>query len=320
MGYFDKRNVDMSIIKLEPACKDYIWGGDRLIKEYGIKNDGKSCAEAWVLSGHKDGLSRVADGAFRGRTLAEVNADHNILGKNCSKYAEFPVLIKLIDVNKPISIQVHPDDAYALKHEGQYGKTEMWYILSAEEGAFLYLGFEHEVSKDELEERIKNNTLEEILHKEYVKPGDVVFIEPGTLHSIGAGVMVAEIQQSSNVTYRIYDYGRLGADGKPRQLHVEKALDVLKREPAMKYEQKGEHLAECPYFRVDKSDVRDGASYTGNTDESSFASLLIIEGECTISAAGDLVNARKGESYFVEAGTGAYSISGNASVLITAVP
>lgn len=310
----------MGIFKLDFKCKDYIWGGDRLIKEYGIKADGEICAEAWVLSGHKDGISTVADGIYKGQTLAEVNADHKILGKNCDKYKEFPILIKLIDAKKSLSIQVHPDDAYALEHEGQYGKTEMWYIIAAEEGAFLYYGFEKEVSPDELEERIRNNTLEEILHKEYVKAGDVVFIEPGTLHAIGAGIMIAEIQQSSNITYRIYDYGRLGADGKPRELHVEKALDVLKREPAKKYVQKGEHLVECSYFCVDKADVKEDASYEGNVDDSSFASLLVIDGECTISVAGEVISAKKGESYLIAAGTGAYTISGNASVLITKVP
>ena len=122
----------MGALKLKPACKDYIWGGDRLINEYGIEADGEICAEAWVLSGHKDGISTVADGIYKGQTLAEVNAKHKILGKNCDKYKEFPILIKLIDAKKSLSIQVHPDDAYALEHEGQYGKTEMWYIIAAE--------------------------------------------------------------------------------------------------------------------------------------------------------------------------------------------
>ena len=276
----------MGALKLKPACKEYIWGGDRLINEYGIEADGEICAEAWVLSGHKDGISTVADGIYKGQTLAEVNAKHKILGKNCDKYKEFPILIKLIDAKKSLSIQVHPDDEYSLEHEGQYGKTEMWYIIAAE----------------------------------YVKAGDVVFIEPGTLHAIGSGIMIAEIQQSSNITYRIYDYGRLGADGKPRELHVEKALDVLKREPAKKYVQKGEHLVECSYFCVDKADVKEGVSYEGNVDDSSFASLLVIDGECTISVAGEAISAKKGESYLIAAGTGAYTISGNASVLITKVP
>ena len=310
----------MGILKLKPACKDYMWGGDKLIREYGIKAESEICAEAWVLSGHKDGMSTVAKGAFEGQTLKEVDDTRKVLGKNCDKYKEFPILIKIIDANKPLSIQVHPDDAYALKNEGQYGKTEMWYVLDAQEGSFLYHGFEHEVTSEELKQRIADNTLEEILHKEYVKAGDVVFIESGTLHAIGPGILLVEIQQSSNVTYRIYDYGRLGADGKPRELHVEKALDVLKREPAKKYVQKGEHLVECSYFCVDKADVKEGALYEGNVDDSSFASLLVIEGECTISVSGDDVIAKKGDSYFIEAGTGVYSISGNASVLITKVP
>jgi len=310
----------MGILKLEPKCKDYIWGGNRLIKDYGIKTEGEICAEAWVLSGHKDGLSTVAEGEYKGQTLAEVNGKHKIYGKNCDKYAEFPILVKLIDAKRALSIQVHPDDEYALKHENQYGKTEMWYILSAEEGAFLYLGFEKKVSSDEFRQRIENNTLEEILHKEYVKAGDVIFIEPGTLHAIGAGIMVAEIQQSSNVTYRIYDYGRLGTDGKPRELHIDKALDVVKTEPYKVHEQTGEHLVECKYFCVDKEDVKEGASYTGDVDDSSFVSVLVIDGECTITVPGSKMNAAKGDSYLIGAGTGKYTIEGNGSFILTRIP
>lgn len=310
----------MSILKLTPKCKDYIWGGNRLIKEYGIEADGDICAEAWLLSGHKDGPSTITDGIYKGMTLDKLAADNMALGKNCDKYKEFPILIKLIDANKPLSIQVHPDDEYALKNEGQYGKTEMWYVLAAEEGSYLYLGFEEEVSKEELKKRIENNTIEEILHKEYVKPGDVVFIEPGTLHAIGAGIVVAEIQQSSNITYRIYDYGRVGTDGKPRELHIDKALDVLKLEPYKKYEKTGKHLVECNFFCVDKIDVVKESPYLSTVDNNSFANILILDGECTISTAESDIKAKKGESFFIEAGTGEYDIAGNASVLITKVP
>ncbi|MCR5605923.1 MAG: class I mannose-6-phosphate isomerase, partial [Treponema sp.] len=166
----------MNILKLKPACKDYLWGGHRLVEEFGIEYEGDVCAEAWVLSCHKDGESTITNGIYKGKELSEFIATdrEKILGTNCSDYEEFPILIKLIDAKKPLSIQVHPDDEYAREHENQYGKTEMWYILGAEEGAFLYQGFEKEITKEEFEKRIKENTLEEVLHKVYVKKGDVI--------------------------------------------------------------------------------------------------------------------------------------------------
>ena len=149
-----------------------------------------------------------------------------LLGTHCEKFSEFPVLAKLIDAKKDLSIQVHPSNEYALEHEHQYGKTEMWYVLEAEPGASLYYGFTHEISKEEFERRIQDNTLTDVLNAVPVHKGDCFFIPSGTLHAIRKGIVVAEIQQNSNVTYRIYDYGRLGADGKPRQLHIPQALDV----------------------------------------------------------------------------------------------
>ena len=220
----------MSILKLAPACKDYLWGGTKLITDYGKRYDGARLAETWDLSGHPDGPSVLASGPDAGKTLAEYLAAHpGALGEHGRKFAELPVLIKLIDAAKDLSIQVHPDDAYARAHEGQNGKTEMWYVLSAAPDAFLYCGFSRDISRDELKRRIADNTLPEVLRRVNVKAGDTVFIPAGTIHAICRGIVVAEVQQSSNVTYRVCDYGRLGPDGKPRALHIAQALDVTRR-------------------------------------------------------------------------------------------
>ena len=197
----------MNILKLTPSCKDYLWGGSRLRSDFGIKSDLNPLAEAWVLSCHPDGPSYLADGT----TLADyVTAHPGCLGTDCEKFEQFPILTKFIDAKNNLSIQVHPSNEYALKNEHQYGKTEMWYVLDCEPGAFLYYGFDHEISKAEFEERIKNNTLTEVLNAVPVHKGDCFFIPAGTLHAICKGIVIAEVQQNSNVTYRVYDYGRVG--------------------------------------------------------------------------------------------------------------
>ena len=312
----------MSIYKLKPACKDYLWGGHKLVDDYNVDYDGEICSEAWVLSAHKDGLSIITNGIYEGKTIPEVIAAKGaeILGTDCKKYKDFPILIKLIDAKKALSIQVHPDDAYALEHENQYGKTEMWYILEAEEGAYLYQGFEKEISKEEFEQRIKDNTLTEVLHKEYVKPGDVVFISPGTLHSIGAGLVIAEIQQSSNVTYRIYDFGRVGADGKPRQLHIQQSIDVTRLERPEKYKSPDEHMVSCEFFCVDSVEISALKEYTFDVDDKSFTNILVTDGEGTVTSADESFVVRKGDSLFIEASTGEVKITGDVKIIKTMVP
>ena len=204
---------------------------------------------------------------------------------------------------------MYPSNAYAQEHEHQYGKTEMWYVLEAEPGATLYYGFTHDISKEEFARRIQDNTLTEVLNAVPVEKGDCFFIPSGTLHAIRKGIVVAEIQQNSNVTYRIYDYGRKGADGKPRQLHIPQALDVTDREPPKPHDFHG-HLAQCEYFTVDEVE----GSFRDVCDAQSFTSLLILEGEGTFTetASGETLPVKKGESVFVPAGTGEYTVQGTA--------
>ena len=265
----------MNILKLTPSCKDYLWGGSRLRSDFGIKSDLNPLAEAWVLSCHPDGPSYLPDGS----TFQQyINTHPGCLGTHCEKFSEFPILAKLIDAKKDLSIQVHPSNEYALEHEHQYGKTEMWYVLDAEPGAFLYHGFAHEITREEIARRIQENTLTEVLNAVPVKKGDVFFIPAGTLHSICKGIVIAEVQQNSNVTYRVYDYRRVGADGKPRALHIEQALAVTELCPPKALDFGG-HLAQCGYFTVDAIT----GDYEGIADGTSFVSLLITEGGGTLS-------------------------------------
>lgn len=294
----------MRAFKLLPTCKDYLWGGDRLRTDFHVHSDLHPLAEAWVLSAHPDGPSVLPDGTTLPDYLA---ANPSAAGTHCASFEEFPVLVKLIDAKKDLSIQVHPSDDYALAHEGQYGKTEMWVVLDAEPDAFLYYGFRHTITPDEFAERIRNNTLPEVLNAVPVHKGDVFFIPSGTLHAICKGIVIAEIQQNSNVTYRIYDYGRLGADGKPRQLHIPQALDVTLREPPKAQDFHG-HLAQCDYFTVDAVE----GGFEDVCDETSFTSLLVLEGKgiLTETATGESLPIHKGQSLFLPAGTGAYAVTG----------
>ncbi len=312
----------MSILKLKPVFKDYIWGGKNLISKFGKEYDGDILAESWELSTHKDGLSVIANGEHSGKTLAElINIQSNILGKNCNKFEDFPILIKLIDAKNNLSIQVHPDNEYAIKNEKQFGKTEMWYVASCETGAYLYYGFNKDISKWEFEERIKNNTLLEVLNKVFVKKGDVFFIEAGTIHAIGKDIIIAEIQQNSNVTYRVYDYGRLDANGNARDLHIGKAVEVTSTSKLVTTDSPVPHIACCEYFTVDKIflDGKTTKSLSCYSDENSFVSLLVLDGSGKITSIDETIEYKKGDSIFITAGHGDFSIDGKIEALLTTI-
>ena len=316
---------------MKPAFKDYIWGGTRLRDDFGKDCDFDKVAESWELSCHKDGNSVIANGEFAGMSLSEYIEKQGkaVLGTNCARFENFPVLIKLIDAQDNLSVQVHPDNEDAQRVEGEYGKTEMWYVVDADEGATLLYGFKHEISKEEFRERIENNTLLEVTNAVPVKKGDVFFIRSGTLHAIGKGILIAEIQQNSNTTYRIYDYGRVGKDGKPRELHIDKALDVTKLCPAEPYPEtewvtadsktgwKKKLLSSCEYFTVNALDIPESAELTA--DEKSFVSLLFLDGTSTISYDGGKLDVKKGDSVFIPAGFGSFKIDGKCSAVMTTI-
>lgn len=313
----------MALLKLSPSYKSYLWGGRRLIEEYNKNYSGKILAESWELSCHPDGPSVIAEGRYAGMTLSRYieQKGKKILGVNCRRFQEFPILIKLIDARENLSVQVHPNNQYALAYEGQYGKTEMWYVIDSEENAYLYYGFKRKISREEFLKRIKEETLLEVLHAVPVQKGDVLFIEAGTIHAIGKGILLAEIQQNSNVTYRVYDYGRVGSDGKKRDLHIEKALDVTERIPVVRGKSSCPHIASCNYFTVDKLNL-DGTimnEMSGVIGEESFMSLLFLEGEGEIVCGQERTTYRKGDSFFLEAGSGSYIISGRCEALVTTI-
>lgn len=317
----------MDILKLKPVFKDYIWGGTRLKTDFGFESELDKVAEGWMLSCHKDGKSTIDGGEFDGHSLDEIIekfGKENVVGTRALDFSYFPVLIKLIDAKDNLSIQVHPDNEYAERVEGEFGKTEIWYVLDAADNAQLIYGFKEKISSDEFVRAIKENTLTDVLNSVKVKKGDLLFIEAGTVHAIGKGALIAEIQQNSNTTYRVYDYGRVGADGKPRELHIEKAVDVSKTEPP-KYDIKpmGKPvktdnytetlLTKCDLFTVKHYEV-DGI-LSLNTDEKSFNHILTVGGTGKINGK----NLKKGDSYFIPANYGDYEIEGSCELIITKI-
>ncbi len=300
---------------LQPHYTDYLWGGTKLKQEFGAEADTDKVAEAWVLSSHKDGQSVVLNGKMAGKKLTEVLGEW---GQN--EY--FPILIKLIDAADKLSLQVHPDDAYALKNEGEYGKTEMWYVVDAAPDAKLIYGLKTAITQQMFESKIKDNTILEVCNAVPVKKGDVFYIKSGTLHAIGEGIVIAEVQQNSNTTYRVSDYGRLGADGKPRQLHIEKAAQVTELKPtAEPYGRLNEdkatdfgferQLVSCKYFTVKLWDIKNPFYFESGED---FVGLLVLDGTIKVLYNDEEIEVQKGKCVLIPAGLRVH-ISGNAEVL-----
>ncbi len=300
------------IVRMEPAFKDNLWGGTRLRDVYGKKCDYDIVAESWELSTHKAGQSIVATGKNKGLMLGEyINRfGRGILGWKCDPYERFPLLIKFIDSRESLSIQVHPGDDYALQKEDEYGKNELWYVVDCEPESYLYCGFSRDTDEAEVRRRIKDGTLTEILNKIPVKKGDSYFIENGTVHAIGPGVLICEIQQSSNVTYRLYDYQRRDKYGELRELHIDKAMEVTN------FHEKDMEAAktmECKYFSIEKS-VFDG-EVSFNLDDSSFRAFVVLEGSGQVSCGEESLAYRPADCFFVPAGKKTVVFHGCGTVL-----
>ncbi len=319
-----ERDVAMSeyILKLAPYVSETIWGGRKLINDFGVETEKSNAAEGWMLSCLDMGPSLVTNGEFAGRPLSEVvGVSPDWCGRNIEKFSEFPVLIKFIDAMDDLSIQVHPTKEYCEKTGRGRSKTECWYIIDCEEGASLLLGFNESISKDEFKASIEDGSLVDKLGRVFVKPGDFFFIEAGTLHAICKGVLLAEVQESSNTTYRIFDYNRIGKDGSPRELHVADAVEVTKTEPYSQpdFSKDGDEslLADCDLFKVHKYDV-DGI-FTGTATDDSFVSLLIMSGEGTLVCGRETLEIKKGDSIFIPAGMGDFTIEGKLQILETEI-
>lgn len=306
-------------IKMTPCCKAAPWGGSKLRNEFLKNTEFEFTGESWEMSAHKNGKSVAANGIYAGRALDELTAEFGseLLGTRC-RTKEFPVLFKLIDARDRLSVQVHPNDEYAQKAENDNGKTEMWTVLSCEEGAGLYLGFKKPITREEYAQRIKNNTLEEALEFVPAEKGRSYFLPAGLVHAIGAGLVIAEIQQSSDSTYRVYDWGRMGLDGKPRQLHIGKALDVSNTSQkgaaseSLKAEEPWgtrEWLNACGYFAAMKLTLNGSAEE--DTGKGSFHILFVAEGEGKVSCGGESVSLKKGETALIPAEAGKYCLSGS---------
>ncbi len=317
----------MEILKLMPAGKDYLWGGTRLKEEYGKKIGLTPLAETWECSVHPDGSSVVTNGEHKGMTLAEVLWKHpDYLGSKVQD-GELPVLVKFIDAKQDLSVQVHPNDEFAWEHEHQNGKTEMWYVIDAEEGANLIYGFRHRVTEEILRNAIETKTLNRHLQKVEVHKGDVYFVPAGTVHGIGSGILLVEVQESSNITYRVYDYERVDKNGKKRELHFDKAVQVMNMDVAPDVSQKPrmvryypggsrELLCRCKYFETERIQVTKGFSFS--VRDESFQILMCLNGYGqveTMDAEQKPVRFCKGETMFLPAGIGRCMVVGETTVL-----
>ncbi len=323
-------------LTFQPVFRDYIWGGRNLETLFGRALPPGIVAESWEISGHASSPTRVERGEWQGRTLPEVmNAlGLELIGRNSAGMlarGRFPLLVKLLDANRDLSVQVHPNDAYAAEHEGgELGKTEMWYVLHAQPGAQLIYGLEPGATRESLRDAIARDTVVTQLHRLGVTPGDCLFIPAGTVHALLAGIVVAEIQQNSDATYRVYDWGRLGVDGKPRPLHIEKALDVIDwgqvrprpAQPVPLLQRDGiasARLVACPQFVVERVELAEGAAYCGRCDGETFEIWGCVRGSVRVGWQGGTLDVEAVRFVLLPAVLGEYTLfAGRASTLLRA--
>lgn len=308
-----------------PALKQTIWGGCRLKTELGKQYCEPTMAESWELSCHADGMSGIANGAYAGRLLKDVLNEHPQLAGECvNRGEEFPLLVKFIDANDDLSIQVHPTPETADASRNQQSKTEIWVVLQSCPGSYLYFGFNRDVTREEIRQKALDGTICEILNKIPVQPGDVFHIHSGIMHAIGSGLLIAEIQQSANTTFRAFDFMRKDASGKMRDLHIDEAARVAtiwktQAKPAdvrMICDNKAyahEMIFDSPLFCTEGYTIRSAAAF--NADKRSFEALLFVDGSGVIQHAGQSYDAKKGDCYFIGANLGAYEIQGTCRVL-----
>ncbi len=319
-------------MKISYVPKNIIWGGKKLETLYGKKSGFEKIAESWELTVRDDGMSYIENGCYIGKSLREFIKEFPSAVSPDFDGDCFPLLIKFIDAEKDLSVQVHPDDVYASVHENTLGKTEMWYVVDADENAHLIYGLADNISKENFCTAVTGEMSYKIFNELSIKAGDVFFIPPGQVHAICEGTLIAEIQQNSNVTYRIYDYGRLDSDGKPRELHKDKAIDVVKhyssndiRKLSFSGNPKrrapltvGDILCDCKQFRVTHLKKNKEVDFT--VDEQSFASLLFTHAENTVVSCCDhTLTVSSGDSVFIPSGAGKVILSGDYNVLISEI-
>jgi len=314
-------------LKFEPILKSIIWGGSEICKFKGVEPQQDGVGESWEISGVENNVSVVSNGEFKGESLDSLIARFKgqlVGGKIYAKFHEtFPLLIKFIDAKDNLSIQVHPDDKLAKERHNSFGKTEMWYVINADKGAFLYSGFAKQMDADSYVKSIEDNTFVDSLAKHEVKKGDVFFLPAGRVHAIGAGTFIAEIQQTSNITYRIYDYNRKDANGNGRELHTELAKDAIdyKLYDNYKVDYKEEkdkpvRLESCEYFTTNLLEL-DRPVIQSYSDVDSFVIYICMGGACTINDnKGNSLEVKQGESILIPANTDTVEIKPSGNVLL----
>ncbi|MCR2823009.1 mannose-6-phosphate isomerase, class I [Lederbergia panacisoli] len=305
---------------LKPVFQERIWGGTALKEKFGYNIPNDYTGECWAISAHSNGPSIVKNGRFAGKTLIELWSDHpELFGNQESKV--FPLLTKILDANADLSVQVHPNDEYANEHEnGELGKTECWYIIDCKEGAELIYGHTAR-TKEEFVSMIENNEWDRLLSKVKIKPGDFFYVPSGTIHALGEGTLVLETQQSSDTTYRLYDYDRPGQDGKPRELHIEKSIDVSTiphRAPDFSHEVNSipgavvTTFVEAEFFTVQKWDIDGTAKFEQNQP---FMLLSVLEGNAVLTVAEKSYPVEKGDHFILPAETETFEMKGNAMLI-----
>ncbi len=300
-------------LKLTPVLKNAVWGGKKIPERFGIGEKGKNYAEAWMLTLRPDGVNLIENGPANGMTLEEYK---NEVGEKAlyGSAGNFPLLIKIIDASDRLSVQVHPDDAYAASHGLDAGKTEMWYVLEAEPGATLVNGLKPGVTPEEIKDAALMGACEPLLNAVSVKKGDCFYIPAGLVHAIGKGILIAEIQQNSNTTYRLYDYDRVGTDGKKRELHTDKAAEVIKTSFDLTGVTVNKTLSDkngatlkalcvSPYFSAKSLTVTHGRS-AALSSSGKLLHILCVRGEGYLQFEGAKYRIGKGDSYLIPASVG----------------
>ena len=302
-------------LKFSPVYKQIIWGGTRLSLEYGKGTPGEKIAESWELTCREDGDGIISGGEYDGKPFSEYLRENPDAVGDKYRGDRFPLLIKLIDAEADLSIQVHPDDKYAREHTTDLGKTEMWYIVDALPGAHIIYGMKEKYPRSVVERAIADGTLEDLMNYVPVKKGDAYFIPSGTVHAICRGILIAEIQQNSNITYRVYDYNRRQPDGSLRKLHVKDALNVLDTvDPKdVPYESGGDVIAKCRYFTVHKYE---GENRELCADKGSFVHLLCTDGDAKVTCGAGEYGLSRGEGLFIPAGLGKFTLFANGATVI----
>lgn len=322
--------IEKAPISFRPNLKSVIWGGSRLCRYKGLPDTGEKIGESWEVSAVPERESVVAEGAYAGMTLGQLaeSFGEELLGRNVVERhgRVFPILVKLIDAADNLSVQVHPDDTLAMRRNGTPGKTEMWYIIDSEPDAHIYSGFKRPITPSEYERRVADNTFPEILANYNARKGDVFFLPAGRVHSIGAGVLLAEIQQSSDITYRIYDYDRRDAAGNPRELHTALAEEAInfsdtspETDPTHPAEARGlEEIASCGHFTVSRLVI--DAPTPIRFDPGSFTILMCVDGSATLTYPGGTTDLHRGHSLLLPAILDTIELNGKATILTARYP